>query len=38
MKEKLERLQQIVEFGMYNINPTKKEALEIIKELNKGNI
>ena len=35
MKEKLERLQQIVEFGMYNINPTKKEALEIIKELKK---
>jgi len=37
MKEKLERLQQIVEFGMYNINPTKKEALEIIKELKKLN-
>tara|TARA_R100001509_G_scaffold160159_1_gene127567 strand:- start:324 stop:440 length:117 start_codon:yes stop_codon:yes gene_type:complete len=38
MDEKLKRLQEIVEFGMYNINPTKKEALEIIKELNKGNI
>ena len=35
MKEKLERLQEIVEFGMYNINPTKKEALEIIKQLKK---
>ena len=35
MKEKLERLQEIVEFGMYNINPTKKEALQIIKELTK---
>jgi len=33
MKEKLERLQQIVDWGMYNINPDKKEALEIIKEL-----
>tara|TARA_R100000353_G_scaffold169169_1_gene132099 strand:- start:91 stop:198 length:108 start_codon:yes stop_codon:yes gene_type:complete len=35
MKEKLERLQEIVEFGMYNINPDKKEALEIIKKLKK---
>lgn len=33
MKDKIERLQQIVEFGMYNINPDKKEAIEIIKEL-----
>lgn len=35
MKEKLERLQEIVEWGMYNINPAKKEALEIIDELKK---
>lgn len=35
MKQKLERLQEIVEFGMYNQNPSKKEALEIIKELKK---
>ncbi len=33
--EKLERLQEIVDWGMYNINPSKKEALEIIKELKK---
>jgi|TARA_R100001163_G_C4927266_1_gene104790 hypothetical protein len=33
MKDKIQRLQEIVEFGMYNINPSKKEAIEIIKEL-----
>ena len=33
MKGKIQRLQEIVEFGMYNINPSKKEAIEIIKEL-----
>ena len=33
MKEKLERLEEIVEWGMYNLNPDKKEALEIIKNL-----
>ena len=38
MKEKLERLQDLVEWGMYSnngvhINPSKKEAIEIIKEL-----
>jgi hypothetical protein len=32
-KEKLERLQEIVEFGIYNINPNKKEALGIIEEI-----
>jgi|TARA_B100000073_G_scaffold317892_1_gene295576 hypothetical protein len=35
MKEKLERLQEIVDWGMYNQNPSKKEALEIIEELKK---
>tara|TARA_Y100001937_G_C6995800_1_gene274144 strand:+ start:582 stop:689 length:108 start_codon:yes stop_codon:yes gene_type:complete len=35
MNEKLNRLQEIVEWDMYNINPNKKEALEIIKELKK---
>ena len=35
-KEKLERLQEIVEFGLYNINPDKKEGLGIIKELKAG--
>ena len=38
MKEKLERLQELVEWEMYSnngihINPNKKEAIEIIKEL-----
>ena len=33
MKDKLQRLQEIVEFDMYNINPNKKEALGIIKEI-----
>jgi len=33
MKDKLERLTEIIEFGMYNINPDKKEALSIIDDI-----
>ena len=37
IKRELNRLEEIIEFGMYNTNPDKKVALAIVKKLKTAN-
>ena len=37
MKRELDRLEEIIEFGIHNINPNKKVALAIVKKLKTAN-
>ena len=33
INKKLDRLEDIIEFGLYNLNPDKKVALAIVRQL-----